>query len=86
MIGQHLCVFGETNMTDHHLQQARQLVDDFRNSLGGEAREYISEAQFEELAAAVHHLLAREHEHITDLLEALVRTLRGGVDKPEIGL
>jgi hypothetical protein len=31
-------------------------------------------------------LLAREHEHITDLLEALVRTLRGGVDKPEIGL
>ena len=73
-------------MTDHHLRLARQLVDDFRNSLSAEAREYISEAQFEELVAAVYRLLAREHEHITDLLEALVRTLRGGVEKPEIGL
>ena len=73
-------------MTDHHLQLARELVDDFRKSLSGEAREYITEAQFDDLVAAVHHLLAREHEHITDLLEALVRTLRGGVDKPEIGL
>jgi DNA-binding SARP family transcriptional activator len=73
-------------MTDHHLRLARQLVDDFRDSLSGEAREYISDAQFEDLVAAVHRLLAHEHEHITDLLEALVRTLRGGVDKPEIGL
>jgi hypothetical protein len=73
-------------MSDHHLRLAQEVVDDFRNSLGGEAREYIPEAQFEELVAAVHRLLAREHEHITDLLEALVRTLRGGEDKPEIGL
>lgn len=73
-------------MTDHHLQLARELVDDFRKSLSGEAREYITEAQFDDLVEAVHRLLAREHEHITDLLEALVRTLRGGVDKPEIGL
>lgn len=73
-------------MTDHHLRLARQVVDDFRNSLSAEAREYISEAQFEELVAAVYRLLAREHEHITDLLEALVRTLRGGLEKPEIGL
>jgi hypothetical protein len=73
-------------MTDHHLRLAQEVVDDFRNSLSGEAREYIPEAQFDELVAAVHRLLAREHEHITDLLEALVRTLRGGEDKPEIGL
>jgi hypothetical protein len=73
-------------MTDHHLRLARQAVDDFRNSLSAEAREYISEALFEELVAAVYRLLAREHEHITDLLEALVRTLRGGLEKPEIGL
>lgn len=73
-------------MTDHHLQLARQVVADFRNSLSGEAREYITEAQFDDLVAAVHHLLVREHEHITDLLEALVRTLRGGVDKPDIDL
>jgi hypothetical protein len=73
-------------MTDHHLRLARQVVDDFRNSLSGEAREYISEAQFDDLVAAVHGLLAHEHEHIIDLLDALVRTLRGGVEKPEIGL
>jgi len=73
-------------VTDHHLRLARQVVDDFRNSLSAEAREYISEGQFEDLVAAVHRLLAHEHEHITDLLEALVRTLRGGVDKPDIGL
>jgi hypothetical protein len=73
-------------MTDHHQRLARQVVDNFRNSLSGEAREYIPEAQFEDLAAAVHQLLTHEHEHITNLLDALVRTLRGGVDKPEIGL
>jgi hypothetical protein len=74
------------NMTDHHLRLARQVVDDFRNSLSGEAREYISEEQFEDLVAAVHRLLAHEREHLTELLEALVRTLRGGVEKPELGL
>jgi len=73
-------------MTDHHLRLSREIVDDFRNTLSGEAREYITEAQFDDLAAAIHVLLTREHEHITDLLGALVRTLRGGEDKPEIGL
>jgi hypothetical protein len=73
-------------MTDHHLQLARQVVDEFRNSLSGEAREYITEAQLDDLVAAVHRLLVHEHEHITDLLEALVRTLREGVKKAEIGL
>jgi hypothetical protein len=73
-------------MTDHHLRLAREVVENFRNSLSGEAREYISEAQFDDLVTAVHRLLVREHKHITDLLEALVRTLRGGEDKPEIGL
>jgi hypothetical protein len=73
-------------MTDHHLQLSRQVVDEFRNSLSGEAREYVTEAQFDALVAAVHSLLVREHLHITDLLEALVRTLREGVDKPDIGL
>ena len=78
--------WGEPNVTDHHLRLARQVVNDFRKSLGAEAREYVSEEQFEDLVAAIHRLLAHEHEHITDLLEALVRTLREGVDKPEIGL
>ena len=73
-------------MTDHHLQLSRQVVDEFRNSLSGEALEYVAEAQFDDLVAAIHHLLVREHQHITDLLEALVRTLRDGVEKPEIGL
>lgn len=73
-------------MTDHHQRLAREVVDNFRNSLSGEAREYIPEAQFDDLVAAVHQLLASEHEHITDLLEALVRTLRGSEDKPEIEL
>jgi DNA-binding SARP family transcriptional activator len=74
------------NMTDHHQRLARQVVDEFRNSLSAEAREYISGERFDELEAAIHRLLAHEHEHITDLLEALVRTLRDGVDKPELGL
>jgi hypothetical protein len=73
-------------MTDHHLRLARELVDDFRNSLSGEAREYISEEQFDHLVTAVHRLLVHEHEHLTELLEALVRTLRDGVEKPELGL
>ena len=77
---------GESNVTDHHLRLAREVVDDFRKSLSAEAREYISDGQFEDLVEAIHRLLAHEHEHIAVLLEALVRTLRGAVDKPEIGL
>ena len=73
-------------MSDHNLRLARQIVDDFRNSLSAEVREFISEGQFEDLVAAIHRLLAHEHEHIATLLDALVRTLRWGVDKPEINL
>ncbi len=73
-------------MTNHHQELALQIVEGFRNALGGEAREYITESQFEDLAQAIHQALAHERGHIVDLMEAVVRSLRSGVDKPEIGL
>lgn len=73
-------------MTNHHEDLARQVVHNFRDSLSHEAREYITAAHLEDLVEAIHQLLSREHEHIADLLEAVVRTLRTGVDKPDLDL
>jgi hypothetical protein len=73
-------------MTNHHQKLAREIVEGFRNSLSGEAREYIAESQLEDLAQNIHRALAQERGHIADLMEAVVRSLRSGVDKPELGL
>ena len=73
-------------MTNHHETLAKQAVEQFRQSLGDEAREHITAAQLEDLEQSIHLLLSRERDHIADLMEALARTLRSGVDKPELEL
>jgi predicted house-cleaning noncanonical NTP pyrophosphatase (MazG superfamily) len=73
-------------MTDHHEALARQAVEQFRQSLSHEAREYVTNAQFEDLEQLILELLASERGHIVDLVEALARTLRSGVEKPDLEL
>lgn len=73
-------------MTDHHEALAREAVERFRQSLSHEAREYITNAQFDDLEQMILELLARERGHIVDLVEALARTLRSGVEKPDLEL
>jgi hypothetical protein len=73
-------------MTNHHETLAKQVVEQFRQSLGDEARAHITSAQFEDLEQSIHLLLSSERDHIADLMEAVVRTLRSGVDKPELEL
>ena len=73
-------------MTDHHEALAKEVVEQFRNSLSHEAREYVSAAQLEDLQRSIRELLSRERGHIADLMEALARTLRSGLDKPELEL
>ena len=73
-------------MTDHHEALAKQVVEQFRADLSHEAREYVTTAQFEELEQSIRELLSRGRSHIADLMEALARTLRSGVDKPELEL
>lgn len=73
-------------MTNHHDVLARQVADQFRQSLSEAACEHIGAAQFEELEQSIRELLSRERDHIADLVEALARTLRSGVDKPELEL
>ncbi|HYQ70519.1 MAG TPA: hypothetical protein VET88_01175 [Gammaproteobacteria bacterium] len=73
-------------MGDHHEEQARQAVERFRDSLDDTARDHISAAQFEDLQQLIQQLLSRERSHIADLMAAIARSLRSGVDIPEIGL
>jgi hypothetical protein len=73
-------------MTDHHEALAKQAVGQFRQSLSHEAREYVTNAQFEDLEQLILELLASERGHIVDLVEALARTLRSGVEKPDLEL
>ena len=73
-------------MTDHHEALAKQVVEQFRQSLTHEAHEYITTAQFQDLEQSIRELLSRERGHIADLMETFARALRSGVDKPELEL
>jgi hypothetical protein len=73
-------------MSDHHQEVAREAVARFRDSLGAAAREHITDAQFEDLQQMIQQLLSQERSHIAELMAAFARTLRSGVDKPDIDL
>jgi len=73
-------------MSDHHQELSRQTVERFRGSLDESVREHITAAQFEDLQQMIQQLLSQERSHIADLMAAFARTLRSGVDKPEIDL
>lgn len=73
-------------MTDHHEVLAKQVVEQFRQSLDPGARTHITDAQLLALEQTIRGLLARERAHIAELMEAVARTLRSGVDKPELEL
>jgi hypothetical protein len=73
-------------MTNHHGRRAQQLVEQFAQSLSEAARSHITAAQFRDLEQSIGGLLAHEHDHIADLLEAFARSLRSGADRPELGL
>jgi hypothetical protein len=73
-------------MTTHHQALAQQVVEQFRQSLDETARAHITDAHFEDLEQAIQSLLAHEHEHVADLLEALAHSLRSGADRPQMEL
>ena len=73
-------------MSDHHQEVAREAVERFRDSLAEVAREHITAAQFEDLQQLIQLLLSQERSHIADLMAAFARTLRSGVEKPDIEL
>jgi hypothetical protein len=70
-------------MTNHHEALAKQTVEQFRQSLSNEARAHVSAAQLADLEQSIHELLSRERGHVAELVEALARTLRSGVDTLE---
>jgi hypothetical protein len=77
-------------MRKHHCRAARgPRAFDPRTAVARachEACENITAAQLEDLEHSIHELLSRERGHVADLVEALARTLRSGVDKPELEL
>lgn len=73
-------------MTNHHEVLAKQVVTRFAQSLDAETRARITPARFEDLEQSIRKLLAHEHNHIADLLDAVTRSLRDGCDKPELEL
>jgi hypothetical protein len=77
---------GGTGMSEHHQELVRQTVERFRDSLDEVAREHITAARLEDLQQMIQQLLAQERSHIADLMAAFARTLRSGIEKPEIDL
>ncbi|MEZ5541413.1 MAG: hypothetical protein R3F42_05155 [Pseudomonadota bacterium] len=73
-------------MSNHHEALARQVVEQFTQALGPAVRAQIAPAHLADLEQAIRTLLAHEHDHIADLLEALARSLRSGADKAALEL
>jgi hypothetical protein len=73
-------------MTNHHEMLAKQVVEQFTETLDDSVRTRITAAQLDDLEQAIRKLLSHERAHIAELMEGFARTLRSGVDTPELEL
>ena len=73
-------------MTDHYEETANTVVEAFKGSLDESVRDQISDAQFDDLAAAIRDALSTEKARIADQIEGVVKKLRTEVDKIELEL
>ncbi len=73
-------------MANHHWEVASRLVLAFKEELDSDARDSISEAQYNELAQMISDAIAEEVSGAADQVEELANRLRSLAQKREIGL
>jgi len=67
-------------------QRAQEVVQQFKDLLGDEARAALSDYELEQLAGLIREAIAEELEAAADLVEMSVDEIRSEVERPEIEL
>ncbi|QBQ54142.1 hypothetical protein [Nitrosococcus wardiae] len=73
-------------MANRHQEVAEKVVEAFKELLSEQAREQISDRQFDELALIVREALSEELENAVEIAEDMVKRLRAQVERPELEL
>ena len=75
-----------TTMSNRHQELAEKAVEVFKSKLSEQARQDISDAQFEELTNIIKEALSQELGTAVNLVEELAKNLRTEVERPELEL
>ena len=73
-------------MTDRHQERAEKVVASFKQSLDANVRQQITEAQFTSLILMIKEAMGEELAFAAEQLEAVMRALRAGSEKPDLGM
>lgn len=73
-------------MDNRNEQLAHRVVEAFKNNITAEAREHISETDFNVLAVIVQEALSLEMAEAVEMVDTLERRLKELNGRPEIGL
>ena len=76
----------EKNMSNRHQERALKVVNSFKHILHEDACQLITDAQFEELALMVNEAIADELNNCAELVENVVKQIRGELNKPSLGM
>jgi hypothetical protein len=78
--------YGVITMTDRHEERAEKIVATFKQSLDTNVCQQITEAQFTSLILMIKEAMGEELGFAAEQLEGVIRTLRAGEEKPDLGM
>ncbi|OOZ35800.1 hypothetical protein [Solemya velesiana gill symbiont] len=73
-------------MTNSLEQHSKKVVDHFREILGPDATQHITDSQFEELEQMVRSAIADELELVTEEFNETVKAIKRHIEKREMEL
>jgi hypothetical protein len=73
-------------MADRHQELAQKVVNTFKQSLSDQARDQITDAQFNELVLMIREAISEELKDAAELIDGIAKRLRSQTDDQELGL
>jgi uncharacterized protein with von Willebrand factor type A (vWA) domain len=73
-------------MADRHQELAQKVVNTFKQSLSDQARDQITDAQFNELVLMIREAISEELKDVAELIDGIAKRLRSQTDDQELGL
>ena len=73
-------------MSNHNLKLAQKVVEAFKKNVSAEAREHISERDFNVLALIVQEALSLEIAEAVEMVDELEKRLKEMEEQPDLGL
>ena len=73
-------------MTVRHQEMAEKIVATFKQSLGEDVAQQITEAQYTALILMVEEAMGEEARFAVEQLEKIIQKLRAESEKPDLGM